>query len=240
MPGHLAVPPALHFPLHHWTLLLHRQHLLLHISGLPGGVVPQPAPGVPLLEETPCLQGALRGSARLCPGQAVLHPCPFLAACTHLLKTLSLWSSERKFCSWNGFGFSQRAPRWCQGASARGEQPPAQFPTGQGLPTNALSVLGGSPRPSSDLDSWGHPGDPSPLTLPLVLPSPLRVHLGCPMRLTVPLGAAWESLCAPQDIPPSSWCLSGHPRESPLAFWCSLCVPFSLLLGPFGAPCTLQ
>lgn len=113
---------------------------------------------------------------------------------------------------------------------------------GRGCP-QMLSVFWGAPQGHPQIcifPSWGHPGDPSPLTLPLVLPSPLRVHLGCPMCLTVPLGAAWEPLCAPQDTPPSSWCLSGHPRESPLAFWCSLCVPFSSFLGPFGAPCTLQ
>lgn len=66
--------------------------------------------------------------------------------------------------------------------------------------------------------SWGHPGDPSPLILPPVLPRPLRVCLGCPICFIVPLGAAWEPLCASQDSPYSSWCLSGHPRSHHLPF----------------------
>lgn len=61
------------------------------------------------------------------------------------------------------------------------------------------------------------------------------------MCLTVPLGAAWESLCASQDTPHSL----GVFQATPGAIICllvqprSLCVPLILLLGPFGAPCTL-
>lgn len=94
-----------------------------------------------------CTEAAQPGSAlgRLGSIHAPLQvPAP--ACCKH-----NPVDHERKFCSWSCFGFSQSPPRWCQAASASGEKPPDQLPAGHGLTTGALSVLGGSPRPPSDV-----------------------------------------------------------------------------------------
>lgn len=164
-----------------------------------------------------------------------------LSSCLHPpVANSSLWTSERKFCSWNRFGFSQSPPRWCQAASGRGEQPPAQLPAGHGLTTNALSILRGSPRPPSDLHIpflGASRGSFSPCPAPCAAQAPQ-----CVFRMPhMPHCAFRCSLGAPVCIP-------GHtifllvpfrpPQESPFAFWwspgASLCLsvcPY-FLLGP--------
>lgn len=162
-------------------------------------------------------------------------PTPLSTCCTHPIANTSLCTSERKFCSWNRLGFSHSAPGWSQmplpGGAASSSAPCRAW---------ELSVFWEAPQGHPQIfrsPCLGHPGHPPPLVLPPVLPRPLSVHLGCPMCLTVPVGAVWGLLGASQDTPGSSWCLSGHPRSHhwpfgaaleslcafqfvPWAFWC--------------------
>lgn len=244
VPGDLTVPPALHHLLHHRTLLLHRQHLLLHLPGLPGGVLPQPAPRVPLLEETPHLQGALRGSARLCPGSpGSIRAPPQLPAPTCCNRS----SGAARGSSVPGIAL----------CSLRGPQDGAKLPLpgGSSLQLSSLQGTGGSkmlsvfweaPQGHPQIlisSSWGHPGDPSPLVLPLCCPVPQ-----CAFRmLHMPHCAFRCSLGVPVCIPGHTTFLLvpfRSPQESPFAFWCgpevSVCLSvcsLGLLVPPAPSDC---
>lgn len=150
MPGDLAVPTALHYLPHHWTLLLHRQHLLLHLLGLPRRVLPQPAPGIPLLEETPHLQGALRGSASSALGRLGSIHGPLQLPAPTCCKLGPVEQREEVLFLESLWLFSE-SPRMVASCLCRGGAASSSAPYGHRLTTSALSVLGGSPRPPSDL-----------------------------------------------------------------------------------------
>lgn len=190
MPRDLTVRSALHHLLDHWTVLLHGQHLLLHLHGHHHSCLPQPAQGTPLLEETPHLPGPLRqGDQALAPGK--LWSMPFSRCLHSAVAKISLWTSERMLCSWKFLLFLlPESPEMmpsplCRAAGGSSLQlSPLQ---GHSLTADGLCLLGGSPRPPP---SRGGPGDPSPPAhpvLPLLLPGGpsvcFRVHRVPPCAL---------------------------------------------------------
>lgn len=252
MPGDLTARSALHHVLDHRTILLHGQHLLLHLHGLHHSRLPQPAQGIPLLEETPHLQGPLRqGDQALAPGR--LWSMPF-SRCLHpAVANISLWTSERMLCSWKSLFFLlPESPEMMLSSlcpTAGGSSLQLSLPAGHSLTAATLCVSGGSPRLPSDLHIPfpGGPGDPSPPAhpvRPLLLPRGLSVHF---RMHRMPPHAFWCILGAPV-------CISGDtvflcvpfsaPQEPPFALQCSpgasacLSVCPKVLLGPFGAPST--
>jgi len=148
MPGDLTLSPALRRLLEHWTVLLHGQHLLLHLHGLHHSRFPQPAQGIPLLEETPHLQGLLRqGDQAL----AVVHALLPVSA-PHCCKHFAADQSEGALFLESAFLPPPRVPQddaklplpLCLQLS-----PSAQ--TRCGLTADALCVWESSPRPPLDL-----------------------------------------------------------------------------------------
>lgn len=216
MSGDLTVCQALCCFLDHWTVLLHGQHLLLHLHGLHHSDLPQPEQGIPLLEETPHLQGLLRqGDQALALGS--LWFMPF--SCLHPpVANISLWTRERMLCSWKSLFFLLPEPPEMMPSSlcpaAGGSSLQLRPAAGHGLTTDALHVTGGSDLPG---DGW------VTVLLQLTLSCPMVRGPQCAFQDASPyvsmcLLVLPESHCASQDTPYSSGCLSVQCRSLRLPF----------------------
>lgn len=186
------------------------------------------------------MQGALRGSAGSALGSLCsIHAPPWLPAptCCRLIPV----DQPEEVLFWNCFGFSHpkmMASCLCQGGAASSSAPYRAW-----TDYKWCHCFGRLPE-ATLRSAYPLPGGIQVILLPLsshpVLPSPLSVHLGCPICLPVPLGAAWESLCASQDTPHSSWCLSGHPRTHHLPFGAAQEPPCAFQFAPWAFWCPLH